>query len=353
MWVGMLLLATPLFGQDTQASNTVKSVFCLVDGSRLIGQLTADTLTFHSPVLGDLKVPVARIWSLKPAEGKARYVVEMANEDKMDLTLAADQLPLKCLFGEVMIPLAQIRSIQFLSGAAVGLSEGLIARWSAENNSRDRAGDHHGELLFGAEYAPGKVGKAFKFNNDMARVTVPDSPNFEINGSFSVEGWIKVDEYPPEGEGGIIFFRGDNQPGLDTWSIGSAPNGQIDCLICSAENEAKVIRVETPKGEWFHLAMVRDEPGERLQVYVNGKLAKEEKTAIKPVWKLDGTDDAGIGLGNHGGRMHRFPFRGWLDEWGVYKRALSAEDVRGIMEAANAGEHIAPLDQQARNATKP
>src|SRR5579859_1788016 len=82
---------------------------------------------------------------------------------------------------------------------------GLIGWWRADGNAQDSAGRHDGTLPFGMNYAPGKIGQAFDFDGSRRRVSIPDSPDFQLTKAFSIAGWVYPRQY-----GGIIFFRGDD-----------------------------------------------------------------------------------------------------------------------------------------------
>jgi hypothetical protein len=345
LWISTLALAilpSPMWGATTNPPPTLRAIVALKDGSRLVGQPGVDALAVRSPQLGELKIPLDRIRSISHLAGRQAMSVDMVNGDKMELELSLSKLPLKTALGELAVPLSEIRTITFAkSGAAPSLTRGLVARWSAEDNAKDSAGKHDGQWR-GAEYAPGKVGKAFRFAGGNSRVSVPDSPDFEFKGSFTVEGWIKIEVTAP----GIIFMRGDSRGGLDCWVVGITADGQIACNFNSPDNETFLLTTDPPKDEWFHVAMVFDAPGERLGFYLNGKLAKDLKTKAQPIWELDPGSDPGVGLGNHAGQSHSFPFHGLLDEWGVYDRPLDVEEIQMIIERENAGEHIVPMEKQ-------
>jgi len=98
---------------------------------------------------------------------------------------------------------------------------GVVAWWRAEGDANDTTGTHAGELLYGAAFAPGRVGQAFSFDGVRSRVSIPDSAAFRLTNSLSFEGWIRPASLAP----GIIFFRGDNRPGLDPYHMSVSTSG--------------------------------------------------------------------------------------------------------------------------------
>jgi hypothetical protein len=226
------------------------------------------------------------------------------------------------------------------------LPAGAIAWWRAEGNGTDSVGHHNGELL-GAQIAPGLVGQAFSFTGS-SRVNVADSDDFKLTESLTIEGWINPSEYRP----GIIFIRGDNRPGLDAYTISLQPDGTIFFGISNESNEAAyMFSRPVGLGVWTHIAAVLDGSSGQMTLYLNGVQSVTTNTTIRPLRELDGS--ASIGIGNHGGSFHNFPYHGLMDEWALYGRALSVQEVRGIFEAGAEGKCVegesscAPLPSQA------
>jgi hypothetical protein len=94
----------------------------------------------------------------------------------------------------------------FTASAQVG-SLGPIGWWKADNNTFDRAGGNDG-VLYSGIYTNGVFGQAFSFdpaNTGWSGVTLPDRPDYALTNALTIEGWIK-----PQGDGYIIFWRGDN-----------------------------------------------------------------------------------------------------------------------------------------------
>jgi hypothetical protein len=316
----------------------VRVTIDLADGSRLVGRLEPDTLALKSALLGEFKLAVDRIRSIqwKPNQPGARLLA--ANGDEVSVELVASELCVKTDFGQVRVPVASLRQVLVsASGGPADLKRGLVALWSAEDNARDCVEGHNGEMLYGASFGPGKVGRAFSFSADRGRVFIPDAEDFAFDGSFTVSGWVLVREFPEAGGAGCICQRGDDQrPGSYSWSIATHPGSRIDFSVgdhVSAVAEA---------GQWHHVACVFDSDSRRLALYMNGQLASEKKTDAKPLRRLNGSFNAGIGLGNVPVKVHLFPFRGLLDEWTIHGRALSELEIRALMDLGNAGQRLFP-----------
>ena len=85
----------------------------LRDGSRLVGKSLDDTLSFHSATLGDMKIPWSGIRSIEYAGGNgAEARLTATNGDGFAIQLAAETLRVEAGFGQIELPVKQIRSVK-------------------------------------------------------------------------------------------------------------------------------------------------------------------------------------------------------------------------------------------------
>jgi len=83
-----------------------------------------------------------------------------------------------------------------------------------------------------------------------------------------------------------------------------------------------------PTGTWTHVAATYDpSPGNEVRLYINGQLDNSTNFAHGPI---DSSDSA-LTIGN---RMGQHYFDGTIDEVAIYNRALSAEEIAELYEAA-------------------
>ena len=259
------------------------------------------------------------------------------------MKLATVELSVKTSFGDVRLPVASLRQMQISTWrGSVNLKEGLVALWSGEDTARDSVEGHDGEMLNGAGFTTGKVGRAFQFSPASGRAYFADRQDFKFTGAFSLAGWVLVMEYPPPGGGGCIMARGDNRPGLDTFVIAANPGSKLEFSVTSKEGQNEMISTQGREDEWQHMACVFDPDAGRMQLYMDGKLAAEKQTSITPIVDLEPSQDPSVCLGNVCGRYHTFPFRGRLDEWAAYGRALSPAEIQALVDLGHAGQHILP-----------
>lgn len=209
---------------------------------------------------------------------------------------------------------------------------GLVAWWRAEGNTDDACGTNHGASPYGIAYGAGVVGEAFDFNATSRRVSVPDADAIKLTRSMTIEGWVFLRSY-----GGFILFRGDTRTGLDPYALVAGSDGYVHFHL---ESDSQLINLQAPfpVNQWKHLAATLDDATGDMRIYVDGVLAAQTNTTVRPLRDLDPAHGAGLGIGNHSGTGHNFALNGLVDEIALYDRALSAAEIQAICTAGGAGK---------------
>jgi hypothetical protein len=216
---------------------------------------------------------------------------------------------------------------------------GLVASWPAEGNANSRVGSNNGILsASGVTFVPGKVGMGFRLDGTNGYVKVPDSP--ELNpANVTVEAWVWLDPSTPPDHGGeaIIFkkntwsawFEGyslikdqvDNRDGTHTDRFGFVVSSHGKQVILHSTTAAK-------RGVWYHVAGTYD--GNKSTLWVNG-VAENSAT---PGFALD-YDTTPVYIGTTGTwAPYLCMFAGIVDQPTIYNRALSADEIKQIYDAA-------------------
>jgi len=214
---------------------------------------------------------------------------------------------------------------------ACELPSDIVSWWKGEDDALDQLGAYDGETPFGMAYADGMVGRAFDFDGSLRRVSVPDSPAFKLTNAMTLEAWVYPRAYQ-----GFITFRGDNRGGLDTWTLDAYEPGFVKFSIIDDTNGVERVQAPMALDQWQHVAATWDRASGDMRVYINGTLAAETNTAIIPIAELDA--EGAVGIGNHGGTFHQFPFNGLIDELAIYSRALSTHEIAAIYQAGSVGK---------------
>jgi hypothetical protein len=225
--------------------------------------------------------------------------------------------------------------------AGIAPPDGLVAWWPGESTAADIAGGNNGTLLLGAAFAAGQVDQSFRFDGSDARVEIGDVPSLKLTGSITIEAWVNVQSLPVGKPHGHILFRGDDRNGLDPYYLSVTSDGQFRFNIDSLTAKSQIQGGAVPLGQFVHVAATLDDATGLQRIYVNGVVAAETTTTVRPFGDLDPTSNPGIAIGNHSGyptSPHNYPLNGRIDELSVYSRALTEEEVQSIYTAGLAGD---------------
>ena len=222
--------------------------------------------------------------------------------------------------------------------ACVPSPTGLVGWWKGDGTASDVVSSNNG-VLVNVGYTSGVVGQAFSFDPEnyaygtYTGVQIPDQPAYALTNSLTIEGWVR-----PRGDGYIIFWRGDNRPGLDPYILSMQGNHTVLFQISDANGNGANVGTTLTYNQWYHLAATLDGGSGTMSLYTNGVLAAQMTTSIRPFGSLIAGDSPGMGIGNLNDGQNNFPFTGDIDEIALYNRALSASEIQSIYNAGSAGK---------------
>jgi hypothetical protein len=81
-----------------------------------------------------------------------------------------------------------------------------------------------------------------------------------------------------------------------------------------------------PTGQWVHVAVTL--ASQTATLYVNGSAVGSNNAAFIPPWQLGGTSQNWIGRSQYAADLY---FNGRIDDFRIYRAALSAADVLAIV----------------------
>lgn len=200
----------------------------------------------------------------------------------------------------------------------------LVARWKG-NDFRDVLGKYRLQFQDGTS----TKGNAIDFQGDLnGGAFTPDGPEFVLTRSLSVSCWIYPRAYShpfatsPQAQ---IIFRGDDRSGLDPYQLTLSRSGYFAFGVSSAADIC-ALHVPAKLNTWTHLLGTLDDARGKMRMYVNGKLAAETTTGVRPFGPLDPNYHPGIAIGNTQfpqGGTHRQPFDGMIRDVRIYDEAVS------------------------------
>jgi hypothetical protein len=139
-------------------------------------------------------------------------------------------------------------------------------------------GTYEGTYTLGYPPFQGETGSAVLFNGSSGRAIVPNSPDINPNGPFSIELWAKFVggnggnqvalsslDRPSRGAG-YEYYHGGNYNG---WEFHTGGGGNYDALVGDNQKE--------PVGVWWHVIGTYN--GSEIRLYVNGQPANQDTVA--------------------------------------------------------------------------
>jgi uncharacterized delta-60 repeat protein len=210
---------------------------------------------------------------------------------------------------------------------------GMLNWWPGDNNPDDIQGSRAGTLQNGADFAPGKVGRAFSLDGVNDYVIVGD---VDLPGTFTIDAWINPTDLANE----PIIIAKDNPPAT-SYVLQLRGDGTLIAIVASASGYT-FYETNSPAivaGTWQHLAVTYDGNGgngQKLLVYVNG--------ALKPTF-ISGGDAGGTPnnnsvpatIGTYGDNFGN-RFKGLIDEVETFGRVLSGAEIAALYNAGAAGK---------------
>jgi len=204
--------------------------------------------------------------------------------------------------------------------------------WHADGDGIDSVSGYTATLMGGAQYAPGRVGNAFRFTNQLAGsnqyVLIGDQPGLRYTTALTIAAWINPvsDGLTTMGaEGGIIVNK------EDSYEIARFSDGSIRFAFNnSAVGWGWIATGATaPLNTWSHVAVTFDNG--TVKTYLNGSLVSTI-TGIANGTITDYGRQVRIGGRQYSDWVdsgnYRQNFDGLIDEVGLYNRALSDFELR-------------------------
>lgn len=179
----------------------------------------------------------------------------------------------------------------------------------------------------------GKMGSAMFFKEQVQQgvLAVKASESLAITQSLTMEVWVY-----PQSVGAYRNVRGQSSPWTYYLSIHqSRPSVWIG--TDGAGGRAWLTSDSTiPVEEWSHIAAVYDFDKGELRFYINGDLDATHAMAGEIASNLVGDHEFGNRLDQ------ALPYKGRLDEFAIYNRALTEAEIREDMNGVLADASVSP-----------
>ncbi len=195
----------------------------------------------------------------------------------------------------------------------------------------------------------GILNGAQEFNGTDTEINVDADNSFDWKSdeSFSIEFWVKTDNFSAGGDNQVVIGRTDGP--LQWWVGINGANGRISFFLrdrTGAGDTADLDGVESATnpiipsdGSWHHVVAVRDdvEDNNTNFIYVDGVL---QGSSTFDYTNGFGSSTAALNIGH---LNSNFYFDGLIDEVALYDRALTVTEIQEHSDAGQQGNGVRSL----------
>jgi len=210
-----------------------------------------------------------------------------------------------------------------------------VSLWRADGNANDSIGANQGTLSNGATATtPARIGAgAFQFDgvqdSTADRVVLGNSASLNVPGSMTFASWVWFDRL----NGGQYLISDFNAGGsVSQGSLAQTTTGGSGIRFAwyqstSTGNTNTFNSTNLAIGQWYHVAVTRDDAAKQVRIYVDGVLEANSNYSGTVVG-LQGPKTLGVAQG-----FFNTAFGGRMDEVAFFNRALTQIEVRAIYNA--------------------
>ncbi len=207
----------------------------------------------------------------------------------------------------------------------INLNDGLIAYYKFEGNANDSSGNGHDGIEYGGvSYTNGVIGQALKLDGS-SRINLASFSDTNVARGLTYSYWFKKYTARPEAvfsqytwyNNGHVFYHAISNTNIYATSFlnlqGTSSNG--------------LTALYSEDFQWHHVVV--NSTSNKLQLWLDGALVKEVPKVEDPYITNSSiqTYIGDTGLEGDGSDKH---FRGELDDFRVYNRGLSPQEIEVI-----------------------
>ncbi|MBF0289807.1 MAG: LamG domain-containing protein [SAR324 cluster bacterium] len=215
-------------------------------------------------------------------------------------------------------------------------TEGLVAYYPFNGNANDESGNRNHGIVQGASLTTDithTTNRAYNFDGEDF-ILVPDAPDlhFTQNDSFTVSFWIRM----KGNTSGFLFakYRTDSTPTALSF-FSQFVSSKFLFILDSAHVDqqfAQTRSITDIEGEWHHIVTTYE--NKIMKIYLDGEIGGSNTNTLDS----GDTFPAGpliIGALSYEGTIGSF-LNAALDQFRLYNRALSGEEIQALYEFENA-----------------
>jgi hypothetical protein len=207
----------------------------------------------------------------------------------------------------------------------------LVAHWRLDETSgtvaRDSAGDRHGTVYGGAQWASGQVAGALRFDGYDDYVALPIGPLIGSLTDTTVAAWVNW-----SGQGGAsqCIFSFGTGPQANMLLMPRAATGELRFAITTggAANEDRTSAPHALPTGWHHVAVTIDANEHTHSLYLDGSLVAANGSARYTPASLGNTSRNWLGRSQGAAASY---YAGRIDNLHIYSGMLSEAEIDSLM----------------------
>jgi concanavalin A-like lectin/glucanase superfamily protein len=239
------------------------------------------------------------------------------------------------------------RAMQWASGGDT--DEFISGHWTLDDASGltayDSSGNgNHGPITAGdpsTQWTSGMVFGALDFDGTGdGFIRVPDDDKLDLSVEGTLAAWVYLTGY--QNFMGVIHKGEDRNWSDEAYSLQFWTSRKIALTFTTASGQKRIVgSASLQNGQWYHVAGTWGPNG--MSLYVNGVLDAGNSIAAVGV-PSDGSVQIGSQLSEYYNSSYKnFPFRGVIDDARIYRRTVTATEMKRIYEAATASKDTPQL----------
>jgi sugar lactone lactonase YvrE len=224
---------------------------------------------------------------------------------------------------------------------------GLVGWWPGDGSAIDIQNDNNGTLHGSANFANGRVGKAFNFDGTTGYVSIGNPEALKLlavdetsHTGITMDAWVKPNALPSNGSLVAVAtkWNSNNSTGTsgDAYGLFLINNGGTLAALAQLNPGGAEVTLQggnVPLNAFTHVALTFETNSGSLALFVNGVQVNARI--------VDGSivrSDVNVMIGRENDNTSPRFFAGLIDEVEIYNRALSASEISDIYNAGANGK---------------
>jgi hypothetical protein len=206
------------------------------------------------------------------------------------------------------------------------LNTGLAAYYPMNLSVNDASGNSNNGTVVGsvqpAVNRKGEANKALDFGN-LGFISIPSSSSLNFSNKSSWSFWINLNSNVDNWAQSIFTKDRDDQGKINAFAAKNASN-QIITWSSFITSSTTVIP-SSSVNQWTHLVYIFDESNNRIKIYANGQLIRDEATSVI---SHNSANNKTLYIASNNGGIHSF--NGKIDDFRIYNRLLSLAEIQAL-----------------------